>query len=68
MDLLTDKSPKYSSNVTINDDLNEACSCQIGTQVCPAKSFSPEPPQIKVAVINKIGLNILPQYFADSLR
>jgi len=48
MDLLTDKFPEYSFNVTINDDLNEGCSCQIGTQVCPAKSFSPEPPQIKI--------------------
>ena len=67
MDLITDKFPGYSFNATINDDLNEACSCQIGTQVCPAKSFYPDPPQIKVAVINNIGPEISTQYFTDSL-
>jgi len=48
MSLLTTKFPKYPYSTTINDEENEPCSCEVGTQVCPAKSFSPEPPQIKI--------------------
>ena len=50
MNLHTDKFPAYPLNVTINDALNEDCSCEVGTQVCPAKGFYPTPPQIKVSV------------------
>jgi len=48
MNLHTDKFPAYPLNVTINDALNEDCSCEVGTQVCPAKGFYPTPPQIKI--------------------
>ena len=41
--------PAYPRNVTINDDLNEACTCQVGTQVCPANSFFPPPREKKVS-------------------
>ena len=41
--------PSYPRNVTINDDLNEDCSCQVGTQVCPANSFLPLPLEKKVS-------------------
>ena len=40
--------PPYPGNVTINDDLNEDCTCQVGTQVCPANSFFPPPREKKV--------------------
>ena len=47
---LVGRFPPYPPNVTINDQLNEDCSCQVGTQVCPANSFSPPPLQKKVSL------------------
>ena len=51
MNLLKNKFPAYPPNVTINDDLNEDCSCNVGSQVCPVKGFYPAPPQIKVNLL-----------------
>ena len=38
--------PGYLENTKINDLLNKPCSCEVGTQVCPADSFSPPPPRV----------------------
>ena len=48
--------PSYPRNVTINDDLNGDCSCQVGTQVCPANSFLPPPLEKKVSGVGRLYL------------
>ena len=40
----------YPFGSKINDSLNLPCSCSVGTQICPDKSFHPAPLEAKVSV------------------